>query len=204
MASYLEARRLPCIWYQVDDRDADVSTLFYYLGVAARREAPRRRRPLPYLTPEYLPGLQAFARRYFESFYERLKPPFVLVFDNCQEVPPDARLHDVIRESLALVPAGFCLFLISRAAPPPALSRPLANRAMALLGWEELRFERSEAEQLLRKNCPPAVAEVLRVFPRDGRIHAIRAGQVDQLRVELGMRIQRADPASRHGVFLAT
>ncbi len=161
VASYLESRRLHCIWYQVDDRDADVSTLFYYLGLAANREAPRRRIPLPYLTPQYLPGLLAFARVYFEAFYARLKPPLVLVFDNCQEVPSDARFHEVLRESLGLAPTGICLILISRTGPPPALSRPLANRAMTLLGWEELRFNRSEAEELLRKSYPQAIPEKL-------------------------------------------
>jgi LuxR family maltose regulon positive regulatory protein len=161
VASYLESRQLRCIWYQVDDRDADVSTLFYYLGLAAHREAPRRRIPLPYLAPQYLPGLPAFARRYFETFYARLKPPLVLVFDNCQEVPSDARFYEVVRESLGLAPAGISLVLISRAGPPPALARPLANRAMTLLGWEELRFNRTEAEELLRKSYPQAIPEQL-------------------------------------------
>jgi LuxR family maltose regulon positive regulatory protein len=161
VASYLESRQLRCIWYQVDDRDADVSTLFYYLGLAAHREAPRRRTPLPYLTPHYLPGLPAFARRYFETFYARLKLPLVLVFDNCQEVPSDARFYEVLRESLELTPSGICLILISRTDPPPVLSRPIANRAMTLLGWEELRFNRSEAEELLQKSYPQAVPEQL-------------------------------------------
>ena len=106
VASFLESRQLHCIWYQVDDRDTDVSTLFYYLGLAARREAPRRRTPLPYLTPQYLPGLPAFARRYFEAFYARLKPPTVLVFDNCQEVPSEARFYEAIREGLEHPPAA--------------------------------------------------------------------------------------------------
>lgn len=161
VASYLESRRLRCIWYQVDDRDADVSTLFYYLGLAAHRQAPRRRTRLPYLTPQYLPGLPAFARRYFEAFYARLKPPLVLVFDNCQEVPSDARFYEVLRESLGLAPSGICLVLISRTDPPLALSRPLANRAMTLLGREELRFSRPEAEELLRKSYPQAIPEQL-------------------------------------------
>ncbi len=160
-ASYLESRRLRSIWYQVDDRDADISTLFYYLGLAVHREAPRHRTPLPYLIPQYLPGLPAFARRYFEAFFTRLKPPLVLVFDNCQEVPSDALLYEVVRESLGLAPSGICLVLISRTAPPPALSRPLANRAMTLLGWEELRFNRPEAEDLLRKNYPQSIPEQL-------------------------------------------
>ena len=35
VASYLESRKLPGIWYQVDSGDADPATFFYYLGLAA-------------------------------------------------------------------------------------------------------------------------------------------------------------------------
>ncbi len=72
VASYLAARKLRVLWYQVDEGDADVATFFYYLGQAA----PRRRRPLPLLTPEYRQGLAAFTRRYFRELYARLKVPF--------------------------------------------------------------------------------------------------------------------------------
>jgi ATP/maltotriose-dependent transcriptional regulator MalT len=37
VASYLAARHLPMLWYQVDTGDADPATFFYYLGVAAKR-----------------------------------------------------------------------------------------------------------------------------------------------------------------------
>jgi LuxR family maltose regulon positive regulatory protein len=56
VASYLAARRTRGLWYKVDEGDADVATFFYYLGLAA----PRRRGPLPLLTPEYR---QAAAKR---------------------------------------------------------------------------------------------------------------------------------------------
>lgn len=57
VSSYVAARKLPCIWYQVDPRDGDVATCFYYLGLAARKAAPRICKALPLLTPEYLTGL---------------------------------------------------------------------------------------------------------------------------------------------------
>src|SRR5215831_15571234 len=59
VVSYLQARKVRTLWYQLDEGDADVATFFYYLGVAA----PRRRRPLPLLTSQYRPGLGLFARR---------------------------------------------------------------------------------------------------------------------------------------------
>jgi len=75
VSSYLEARKLPCLWYQLEAGDADPATFFYFLGRAARKAAPRKRKPLPLLTPEYLQGIPAFTQRYFEELYTRLNPP---------------------------------------------------------------------------------------------------------------------------------
>ena len=39
-ASYIKARKLKCLWYQVDEGDADPATLFHYLGLASQRLPP--------------------------------------------------------------------------------------------------------------------------------------------------------------------
>jgi ATP/maltotriose-dependent transcriptional regulator MalT len=75
LSSYVKARKRPCLWYQVDGSDADLATFFRYLGLAARQAAPRHRKSLPALTPEYLLGLMTFARRFFEGLYQRLSLP---------------------------------------------------------------------------------------------------------------------------------
>ena len=54
VTSYLETKESPCLWYQADEGDADPATFFYYLGLAAKKATPRKRKPLPLLTPEYL------------------------------------------------------------------------------------------------------------------------------------------------------
>ena len=41
VSSYLDFRKPPCIWYQIDEGDANLPTFFYYMGVAARREGLR-------------------------------------------------------------------------------------------------------------------------------------------------------------------
>jgi ATP/maltotriose-dependent transcriptional regulator MalT len=83
VASYIQSRKLNCLWYQVDEGDADIATFFYHLRLAA----PRRRRPLPLLTPEYLPALSVFTQRFFRELYSRLRTPFVVVLDNYQDAP---------------------------------------------------------------------------------------------------------------------
>ncbi|MCM2359163.1 MAG: AAA family ATPase, partial [Geobacteraceae bacterium] len=143
-ASWLLARNLPCIWYQMDEGDGDIATFFYYLGLAAKKAAPRHRKPLPLFTPEYLLGISTFARRYFENLFSRLKTPCTVVFDNYQEVSSDSPFHEVIREGVSVVPPGVNVIFISRGAPPAAMAPLKAGRRLALLGWEEIRLTLDE------------------------------------------------------------
>src|SRR4051794_39771815 len=53
VATWLERRKMPGIWYQVDPGDADLATFFYYLGEASRPFIRKSRPTLPLLTPEY-------------------------------------------------------------------------------------------------------------------------------------------------------
>src|SRR3990172_1602871 len=46
ITSYLEARKIPCLWYSVDKDDADIAIFFHYLGLAAQKAAPRKKKPL--------------------------------------------------------------------------------------------------------------------------------------------------------------
>lgn len=148
VASYLEARKLPCLWYQVQSDDVDVAGFFHYMNQAVRQTAPATV-PLPRFSPEFLPNLSVFSHRYFREAYGRFEPPFVIVLEDCHEVGPEALLHDVIRDGLAELPAGFRMILISRDQPPPALARLRLNQSLALLDWEALRLTPDEAEAIV-------------------------------------------------------
>ncbi len=151
VASYLDHAAVDCLWYQVDEGDADVATFFYYLGLAAAEFGGARAAPLPLLTPEHQPGLAVFTRRYFQSLYARLKRPFVVVFDGCHDVPAYSAFHQVLRDALAELPAGGSAIVISRGDPPPELARLRASRAVSLIGWEDLRLTRDETVSIVRK-----------------------------------------------------
>jgi LuxR family maltose regulon positive regulatory protein len=150
VSSYLYARKLPCLWYQIDPGDADPATLFYYLGLAAREAAPRKRKPMPLLTPEYRQGITTFTLRFFENLFARLKIPSVVVFDNYQEVPEDAPFHEIILNGLSRIPEGVRTIMVSRRDPPPALVRLQANHQMEILGWDELRLTLEESGGIIR------------------------------------------------------
>ncbi|MCX5915476.1 MAG: BTAD domain-containing putative transcriptional regulator [Deltaproteobacteria bacterium] len=150
VSSYLEARKLPCLWYQLEAGDADPATFFYYLGQAVQKAAPRKRKPLPLLTSEYLQGIPTFTLRYFQGLYDRLKIPGIVVFDNYQDVPAGAPLHEIILNGLFGLPDGINAVLISRSDPPSAMIRLQANHQMEILGWNHLRMTLDESEGMVR------------------------------------------------------
>ena len=144
VATFLQARKLRAIWYQVDAGDADLATFFYYLGQAAETVAPPKGAPLPLLMPEHLNDLSRFTRRFFRELYNRLPIPSALVLDNYQEVGAESAFHAVIETALEEIPAGINLIVVSRAEPPPNFARALANNVVGHLGWDELRLTLEE------------------------------------------------------------
>jgi LuxR family maltose regulon positive regulatory protein len=138
VASYLATRRLGGLWYQLDEGDADVATFFYYLALAA----PRRRRALPLLTAEYRAGLPVFARRFFRELHSRLKLPFTVVFDNYQDVPPDAALHEVMAATVAesrTADGSSSSAAAIRRRPSPVTASTSTSRSTAMLVATTLR-----------------------------------------------------------------
>lgn len=141
-ASYLDTRGVDGLWYQVDSGDLDLSTFFYHLGEAARRVG-RDRAALPLLTPEYLPDLAGFARRWFRQFFARLPASSCVVLDNYQEAW-ESPLDGLLAAAVSEVPEGLTIVMISRTDPPAAFSRVLTHGQMTTLGWDDLKLTRDE------------------------------------------------------------
>jgi len=154
ICNYLQRRHLTTLWYQADSGDTDIATFFHYLGFAVQKAAPRFRRPLPRFTPERLGDLDRFAREFFSDVYSRLKPPFVIAFDNYQEIPVEARLHDVVRLAVESLPKGCNLVGISRQEPPGSLARARLNEDVAALDDGALRLTLEEAVAIARHRFP--------------------------------------------------
>jgi LuxR family maltose regulon positive regulatory protein len=168
VASYLQARELPCIWYRMDEGDGDFATFFYYMGLAGKKAAPRIRNPLPLLTPEYLQGgVPIFALRFFENLFGRLKQSFLLVLDNYDSVSDEPQFHEVIGNVFSTTPEGINVLVISRKAFPRALTRLHANGDMALLGWNDLRLTIEETAGIVSLRRLEIRPEDMRQLHRD-------------------------------------
>jgi len=173
VSSYLDARQLPCLWYRIDEGDADLATFFYYMGIAAKKANPLKRKPLPLFTPEYLQGISAFTLRYFENLLSRLKAPYVLVFDNYHCVPAGSKFHEVMSDGLSVMPNGINVILISRHDLPPALTKLHANGLIGMLGWDELRLTLEETGGIV-----PLKAQEIRSKDVIRRLHLAADGWV--------------------------
>lgn len=150
VSSYLNNRGIKNIWYQVDEGDSDIATFFYYMRLAIPRVTPRRGTPPPLLTPEYFRGILAFARSYCQKLYNRLKPPFVLVFDNYHEVADESLFHEIIRAGVNELPNNGHVIFISRLDPPSILARYRANSILEMIGWNDLKLTREESDDIIK------------------------------------------------------
>ncbi len=157
VASYLESRSLPSLWYQVDSGDTDIATFFHFMEIAVNKAMPEPGQPLLRLTPDQFLALETFARRWFETFYARLSQPCTVVFDNFQDAHGPL-FHDVLYAGLDAVPPGITIIVVSREAPPARFARLQANGRIELLGWEQVRFTLEEAMEFVKARSAAGVS----------------------------------------------
>lgn len=150
LASYLDARALSSLWYQLDEDDADPATFFYYLRQAAYPARSRNRSSLPLLTPEYRLGLPAFTRRFFRALYGCLDQPFLLVLDGYHHIPSDSPFHAMIQIALGELPNEGGAVIISRHEPPSCFASLRVRTLMQMIGSEALRLTLNEARAIRR------------------------------------------------------
>ncbi len=147
-ASYLEDRAVPSIWYQIEAGDADPASLFHYLALAAGAFDAVDSASLPRFVPEHLTDLPGFARLFFRALFAQLPEGLVLVLDNYQEAPPDAPLHEIMRQAIAEVPPGHSVLGISRIEAPPGFAQLSASGAMCNVGWDKLQLTLDEVRAI--------------------------------------------------------
>lgn len=155
VSSYLSQHAMQHLWFQVDAGDTNIATFFHYFRVAVLQAAPGCRQKLPALTPEYLPGLTTFIRRYAEIIDTHLKKPAIIVLDNYDELPVDTPLHAVIVKLASCLPSGVRLFILSRTEPPPAFARFLLHGQLTILDGIELSLTIDEAQAVAAMKEPP-------------------------------------------------
>ncbi|MCG6551368.1 MAG: hypothetical protein L7F77_03500, partial [Candidatus Magnetominusculus sp. LBB02] len=156
-ASYLKNRGNPFIWYHIDETDIDAATFFYYMSLAVSN-LPGNKIELPAFTPEYFNNVHGFATRYFKELFAGLKhtgsrAPFVVVFDNYQNLPADSVVHYIIARNLFLLPDACKAIIISRAEPPIEYADLKRNDGLGKVEWNDLLFTLSDTFKLVKQSA---------------------------------------------------
>ena len=190
IASYIEARKAPGVWFQADAGDADPGTFFHYLTLAASdvmRARSKAVAALPRYGPEYASDLPTFTRRFLRAFFALFPAQSILVIDNFHEPPGSAAWRHAFSEGLRELPDGLNVVFVSRVPPPPEMARLIADQSITQIDWSELRFTEEEALAMTAGvQVEPSVSRAIH-RASDGwaagivlmREHLVRAGALD-------------------------
>lgn len=170
LASYLEARRIACLWYQVDAGDTDPASFFYHLVLAEQSLARGKGRtpPLPLLTAEYLMDVPGFARRFFRELYQRMGSRSALVLDNLHELPDDSPMHRVLATAFEEMPEGVSAFVASRNAPASAYVPLIARERLAVMEAADMRLTLEETEAIASARADLDASSIRSLHERSG------------------------------------
>ena len=162
VASWLETRHLPCLWFSLDAGDAEPASFFFNFAVAAARLG-RPAADLPPFDDGHRATVGLFGRRFFERLFAAVEPPLVVVLDDYQALPADSPVHAATDALLASAPPGVLVVVASRDSPPPPLARWLAAAELTAIGFPDLRLTRDET----------AALATMRGIDLDGRLDAL-------------------------------
>lgn len=151
VATWLETRAIPAIWYQVDAEDADPAALFDHLARAADALVAEAPGALPRFAPEHLGDLAGFSRLYFRALFALLPAGAALVLDNYQDAPEQTALHEIVHECIRQTPRGCTIVAVSRTDAPPSFVPFTANGTMTTIGWDRLQLTRDEVVAMCAK-----------------------------------------------------
>jgi len=144
VSSYLKKKQVAHCWYQVDDDDRDLATFFHYLGLAGKLAAPRRKKAVPKLTPEYQQGIPAFTRHFFKDISSRLQSDGLIVLDNFQLLPETDPIPALLPNMVESLASGVSLLIISRHLPPSSMITFAAKRQLVVIDAKLMRFVEHE------------------------------------------------------------
>jgi len=129
-----------CVWYRLDEDDADMAGLLDSLRRHPGHGAPER---LPAWSPDNEQQLRSFARRFFGQWQQAAEAPLNIVLDDAHRLPDAAPLFELIDAAREVAQGGLRVLLLSRRPPALPLSRGVA--AGWLTVFDDLRLEPAEA-----------------------------------------------------------
>ncbi|GAB6057903.1 BTAD domain-containing putative transcriptional regulator [Desulfonatronum parangueonense] len=148
VAGYVQARKLPLIWYQMDETDIEPNVFFSRLVEAASPLLAGEKTKQDAFGSRHQQHLLSFTDHFFEQFLMRLPANCCLVLDNYQD-GMDSEIHKRFLEALAVLPSGCRIFVTTRLHAPMHSIHMIVEQKINFLFWENLRFTLSESKELL-------------------------------------------------------
>jgi LuxR family transcriptional regulator, maltose regulon positive regulatory protein len=152
---YLRRKRMPVIWYRIDEGDQDIASFFHFLGTSL---LPRKgTAPLPVFGPEYADQPADFARRFFRAWFARLTRRRMLVIDDLHyaDTPGFRKILAILLREL---PDDQCCVCLSRNLVPTELKDLGFRGRLKLIDESVLRYSEREARALLGARLPRRAA----------------------------------------------
>ncbi len=115
------ARGERCLWWRLDEDDADVAALFDALRHHPLHDAAAR---LPAWSPDHQADERRFAQRFFSQLaHGEGDARLTLVLDDCHRLADGSLLFEMLDAAREVAGDRLRFVLVSRRAPPPPLAR---------------------------------------------------------------------------------
>lgn len=138
VARWVQESQTPCVWYRLDETDADVAAFFNALSHVAPASAS-----LPNWSPENQADLGDFSRRFFG---ELARQPLTIVLDDCHRVPDDSAIIAMLGFAREVCGEHLRWIVSSRRAAPHTLARGQMGGWLQVI--DNLRLSNGEATAL--------------------------------------------------------
>lgn len=157
IADYIRHRRLPVIWYRIDEGDRDVASLFLDFSRALARGGSSAK--LPAFGPEYADQLPAFALRFCRAWFARLSRRSIVVLDDMHRADAP-EFNQVIAALLGERPEHVQIVCVSRNLPGAAFDALRLQGQLGIVDQSTLEFSDQEARRLIANRASRAARNV--------------------------------------------
>lgn len=152
VSSWLTSRDEPKAWLSLDDAESDLRLFVAYFVAAVRSLFPESCAvTLEMVDAPELPSVSELAET-LAAELDEIGTDFYLVLDDYHHIH-GAAVHDLLSELMAHPPEPLRLVVVTRHDPPLPLATLRAHGELIEIRTEHLRFNRSEAGTLIRRQA---------------------------------------------------
>ncbi|MEO8187120.1 MAG: BTAD domain-containing putative transcriptional regulator [Burkholderiaceae bacterium] len=145
-ASYARSRKMPLVWYRLDERDNDPAFFYSEFAHAVRTQLASKSQ-LPKFSSDDHDRQQDFAQRFGVALSGLSAKPVLIVLDDVQCI-----FNEEMQRALAAMPASAHrneLLFVSQSSAPTPFFDAIAASQLSLLNDADLRFDVDECKSMI-------------------------------------------------------